>query len=156
MHNRNNHTHFVESAQSVLVLLLLGDEEHVDVGEDTTSSDSCVAEELVEFLVVADSELDVSGDDSGLLVVLGGIACELEDLSGEVLKDGSKVHGGTGTNALGEAASLEEAGDSADGELKTSLAGSGNGTRSGGLALAATTFACTCHLYSKVFFDSPC
>merc|ERR1712167_433003 len=140
----------------LLVLLLGGGKENVDVGEDTTGGDGGVGEKLVQFLVVADSELDVTGNDSGLLVVLGGVACELEDLSGEVLKDGSEVHGGTGTNALSEAASLEEAGDSADGELKTSLAGSGNGTRSGGLALAATTFACTCHLYSKVFFDSPC
>merc|ERR1719473_1597803 len=121
------------SEHSVLLVFLLGgDEEHVDVGEDTTGSDGSVGEKLVQFLVVADSELDVTGNDSGLLVVLGGV--------------GSEVHGGTGTNALGEAASLEEAGDSADGELKTSLAGSGNGTRSGGLALAATTFACTCHL----------
>jgi len=108
----------------VLVLLLGGDEENVDVGEDTTSSDSGVGEESVQFLVVADSELDVTGNDSGLLVVLGGITSELEDLSGEVLKDGSEVHGGTSTDALSEAASLEEAGDSADGELETSLAGS--------------------------------
>ena len=108
----------------VLVLLLGGDEENVDVGEDTTSSDSSVAEELVELFVVADSELDVSGDDSGLLVVLGGVTGELEHFSSEVLKDGSEVHGGTSTDALSEAASLEEAGDSADGELETSLAGS--------------------------------
>jgi len=114
-----------EQRTSVLfVLLLLGDKENVDVGEDTTSSDSGVAEKLVQFLVVADSQLDVAGNDSGLLVVLGGVTGELENLSGEVLKDGSEVHGGTGTNALSEATSLEEAGDSADGELKTSLAGS--------------------------------
>jgi hypothetical protein len=141
-----------EQRTSVLfVLLLLGDKENVDVGEDTTSSDSGVAEKLVQFLVVADSQLDVAGNDSGLLVVLGGVTGELEDLGGEVLKDGSEVHGGTGTNALGEAASLEEAGDSADGELKTSLAGSGNGTGSGALAFAATTFTCTCHLYLSLF-----
>merc|ERR1719473_1055166 len=136
------------SEHSVLLVFLLGgDEEHVDVGEDTTGSDGSVGEKLVQFLVVADSELDVTGNDSGLLVVLGGVTGELEDLSSEVLKDGGEVHGGTSTDALSEAASLEEAGDSADGELETSLAGSGNGTRSGGLAFAATTFACTCHLF---------
>jgi len=93
----------------------------MDVGEDTTSSDSGVAEELVQLVVVADSQLDVTGNDTGLLVVLSGVASEFEDLSGEVLKNGSEVHGGTSTDALSVATSLEEAGDSADGELKTSL-----------------------------------
>jgi len=93
----------------------------VDVGEDTTSSDSGVAEELVQLVVVADSQLDVTGNNAGLLVVLSGVASEFEDLSGEVLKNGSEVHGGTSTDALSVATSLEEAGDSADGELKTSL-----------------------------------
>jgi len=93
----------------------------MDVGEDTTSSDSGVAEELVQLVVVADSQLDVTGNNAGLLVVLSGVASEFEDLSGEVLKNGSEVHGGTSTDALSVATSLEEAGDSADGELKTSL-----------------------------------
>jgi len=93
----------------------------VDVGEDTTSSDRGVAEELVQLVVVADSQLDVTGNNAGLLVVLSSVASEFEDLSGEVLKNGSEVHGGTSTDALSVATSLEEAGDSADGELKTSL-----------------------------------
>ena len=93
----------------------------MNVGEDTTSSDGGVAEELVELVVVADSQLDVAGNDTGLLVVLSGVTGELEDLSGEVLKDGSEVHGGTSTDALGVSASLEETGNSTDGELKTSL-----------------------------------
>ena len=67
----------------------------MDVWENTTASDSGGAEKSVEFLVVSDSELDVSWHNSGLLVVLGGVACELEDLSCEVLKDGGEVHGGT-------------------------------------------------------------
>jgi hypothetical protein len=104
-----------------LIVLLGGDEEDVDVGEDTTGSNSCVAEELVELVVVADSQLDVAGNDTGLLVILSGVTSELEDLSGEVLKDGSEVHGGTSTDALSVTTSLKEAGDSADGELKSSL-----------------------------------
>ena len=104
-----------------LLVLLGGDEEHVDVGEDTTSSDGGVAKKLVELVVVADSQLDVAGNDTGLLVVLSGVTGELEDLSGEVLKDGGEVHGGTGTDALSVTTSLKEAGDSADGELKSSL-----------------------------------
>jgi len=118
------------SSFGLLLVLLGGEEEDVDVGEDTTGSNGGAAEEAVKFLVVADSELNVAGHDSGLLVVLGGVASELEDLSGEVLKDGGAVHGGTGTNALGVAALLHEASDTSDGELESSLAGSAHGAGS--------------------------
>ena len=50
-----------------------------------------MTEKLVEFLVVADSELQVTGNDTGLLVVTGGVASELEDLSCEVLEDSGEV-----------------------------------------------------------------
>ena len=52
----------------------------VDVGEDTALGDCDVAEELVQFFVVADGELEMTWDDTGLLVVAGGIASQLEDL----------------------------------------------------------------------------
>ena len=63
----------------------------------------------------------MSGDDSGLLVVLGSVSSELEDLSSEVLKNGSEVNWGTSTDSLGESALLEESSDSTNGELKSSL-----------------------------------
>ena len=132
----------MKGSLGLLGVLLAGEQEDVDVGEDTTGSDGGAAQETVELLIVADSELNVTGHNSGLLVVLGGVAGELEDLSGEVLKDGSEVHGGTGTNTLGVTASLHEAGDTANGELEASLAGPRNGTGSRALALATTTFAC--------------
>ncbi|TNV86954.1 hypothetical protein FGO68_gene13903 [Halteria grandinella] len=106
---------------SSLTLDLAGKEEGVDVGEDTAGGNGGVGHKLVELLVVADGELNVAGHNSGLLVVLGGVSGELEDLSGEVLEDGSEVHGGTSANSLGEAALLEEASDSANGELESSL-----------------------------------
>ena len=93
----------------------------MDVGEDTSSSDGGGVHQSVELLVVADGELDVAGDDSGLLVVLGGVSGELENLSCEVFEDGGEVHGGTSTDALSVAASLQEAGNSADWELESSL-----------------------------------
>ena len=104
-----------------LALALSGEEEDVDVGEDTTGCDGSVAHELVEFLVVSDGELNVSGHDSGLLVVLSGVSSEFEDLSSEIFEDGSEVHGGTSTNSLGVSALLKESGDSSNGELESSL-----------------------------------
>ena len=118
----------------------LWEKEDVDVGEDTTGGDSGSAHELGELFIVADGELDVSWDNSALLVILGGVACELEDLSREVLEDGSEVHGGTGTNALSVAALLHETGDPANGELESSLGRAANGASSL-ITLASSSFA---------------
>jgi hypothetical protein len=63
----------------------------VDVWQDTTLGNGDVAEKLVQFLVVADGELKVARDDTGLLVVTSGVASQLKDFSREVLKYGSEV-----------------------------------------------------------------
>lgn len=63
----------------------------VDVGQDTTLRDGDVAEELVQLLVVADGELEMTRDDTGLLVVTRSVASQLEDLSRQVLKDSCEV-----------------------------------------------------------------
>ena len=120
-----------------LLLALVGEEHGVDVGEDTTGGDGDGAKKLGELLIVADGQLDVAGHDAGLLVVAGGVAGELEDLGGEVLEDGSEVHGGTGTDAGGVLADLEVARDAADGELEARLRGARDGLLAG-LALTTT------------------
>jgi hypothetical protein len=93
----------------------------VNVGEDTTLGDGDVSKKLVQLLVVPDGELEMAGDDTGLLVVAGGVASQLEDLSREVLKDGSEVDGGTGTDTLSVVALAEETVDTTDGESETGL-----------------------------------
>jgi len=103
-----------------LLLALLGQEHGLDVGEDAALRDGHAGEKLVQLLVVADGELQVTGDDTGLLVVAGGVAGQLKNLSGEVLHHGGKVHGGTGTNALRIVALAEETVDTTHGELKSS------------------------------------
>ena len=105
---------------NLLLLGLLGEKDSLDVGEDTTLSDGDSGEKLVQLLVVTDGELKMSRDDSGLLVVTSGISGQLEDLSSEVLEDGSQVDRGTSTNALGVVALAEEPVDTANGELETS------------------------------------
>ena len=45
----------------------------MNVGEDTALGDGDVTEELIQFLIVTDSELEVTRDDTGLLVVAGGV-----------------------------------------------------------------------------------
>ena len=119
-----------------LFTLLLGwDEEDVDVGENTAGGNSGVAKESVELLIVADGQLNVSWDDSGLLVVLGGVSSEFENLSGEVFENCSKVNWGTSTNTGGVFALLEVAADAAHWELESSLGRLG-GRLGSGLASA--------------------
>ena len=108
-----------------LLLGLLGQKDSLDVGEHTTLGNGDARQELVQLLVVPDGELQVPGDDPGLLVVTGSIASELEDLSGEVLHDGGQVDGGAGTNTLSIVALAEETVDTSHGELETSPVGSG-------------------------------
>ena len=60
---------------------LLGEEDSVNVGQDSTRGDGDLAKQLAQLLVVADSQLDVPGDNSGLLVVTGCIAGKLQDFS---------------------------------------------------------------------------
>jgi hypothetical protein len=99
----------------------LGKKDSVDVGKNTTSSDSHTTEKLVKLFIVADSKLDVARDNASLLVVTGSVTSKLKDLSSKVLKDGSKVHWGTSTNTSSILAFLQETSDSSDWELKTSL-----------------------------------
>ena len=96
----------------------------MDVREDTTGGDGNILHELGELFIVSDGELDVSWHNSALLGVLGGVTCELEDLSGEVFKDGSKIDWGTGSNSLGVSSLSEVSGNSSDWELKSGSGGS--------------------------------
>lgn len=93
----------------------------VNVGEDTTLGDGNVSEKLVQLLIVPDGELEMAGDDTGLLVVAGSVTGQLENLGSEVLKDGSEVDGSTSTDTLGVVALAEETVDTTDGESETGL-----------------------------------
>ena len=108
----------------LLLFRLLGEKDGLDVGQDTTLGDGDSREKFVQLLVVTDGELKMSWDDSGLLVVTGSVTSQLEDLSSEVLEDGSQVDRGTSAHSLGVVAFAEESVDSTDGELKPSAAGS--------------------------------
>ena len=118
---------------------LLGEKNSVDVGENTSLGDGGAVKKLVQLLVVADGQLDVAGDDAGLLVVTGGVSGQLENLSGQVLDDGSEVDGGASSDAASIATLLQEAVNASNGELQTSLLGAG--LRGGFLSGASGTFS---------------
>ena len=105
------------------------------------------------LLIVSDSELKVTGNDTLLLVVTRRVTCKLKDLGGEVLENSSQVdctkeasHSlsatwlepkirskrtrSTSTNTLSVVALLQETVDTTDGELETGLRGTGLGLAS--------------------------
>ena len=106
---------------SLILGRLLLEEGLVDVRDDATARDRRL-DEGVELLVTTDGELEVAGRDALHPQVLRRVARELEHLSREVLKDGSRVDGGgrAHTPLVGHA-ELEVAVDPADGELKAGL-----------------------------------
>ena len=109
----------------LLLFGLLGEEHCLDVGEDTTLGNGNTGEELVQFLVIANGKLEVTGDDPCLLVVTGSIAGQLEDLSSEVLHDGSQVDWSTSTYTLGIVSLAEKAVNTSYRELKSSPGATG-------------------------------
>lgn len=96
----------------------------VNVGQDTTLGDCDVTEQLVQLLIVADGELEMTRDDTGLLVVTSGVASKFEDFSRKVFQDGSEVDGSTSTDTLSVVALSQETVDTTDRECETRLGGS--------------------------------
>ena len=104
---------------------LLGQEDSLDVGQDSTLGDGDSGKQLVQLLVVPDGELEMTGDDPGLLVVTGSVASQLEDLSSEVLHDSCEVDRGASADTLSIVALAEETVDTSHGELEASPVGAG-------------------------------
>ena len=99
----------------------------VNVGEDTTLGNGDVTQELVQLLIVAHSQLDVTGSDARTLVIACSIASQLQNLGSQVLQHCTQVHGGTATDASTIATLTEEAGYTAYRELQTSACAAGLG-----------------------------
>ena len=112
---------------SLLLLSFLGEEHSLDVGQNASLGNGDTGQELVQFLVVADGQLQMAGDNSGLLVVTGSIAGQLQDFCGQVLHDGGQVNWGTGTYALSIVALAQKTVDTTYGELESSPAATGLG-----------------------------
>jgi len=66
---------------------LLADQRLVNVGNDTASGDGGL-DERVQFFVTTDGQLQMAGSDTLHLQILGGVTCQLKNLSGQVLEDG--------------------------------------------------------------------
>ena len=96
------------------------EEEALDVGEGTASGNGSSGHEFVELVIVADGDLQVTRVDDWcgllLLALLGSLASDLDDLSGDVLEDGSGKDTSSLSDLLGIAASLEHGAGATDWE----------------------------------------
>ena len=95
---------------SSLLLLggLLWKKNSLDVGENTTLSDSDTTEKFVQFFVVPDGELEMPWDDSGFFFVSGSVTSEFEHLSRVVFKNGGEVDGSASSDSFSVVAFVEE------------------------------------------------
>ena len=69
-----------------MVREVAGPQHHIEERQLTRGNGN-TAQQLAELLIIAHSQLDVAGNDPGLLVVACSIASKLEDLSCQVLQD---------------------------------------------------------------------
>jgi hypothetical protein len=95
----------------------LWQQDRLDVWENTTLSNGNTRQKFVQLLVVSDGQLQVSRDDSGLLVISGSVTGQLENLSAQVFENGSQVDWGTSTNTLGVVAFSQESVHTTDWKL---------------------------------------
>ena len=122
----------------------LGPEEVADVARsDTTVGDHGRAHQLVELLVIADGELQVSGRDGLLLVLIGALSRQIKDLHREVLQGCGHEDTASDAHRLSVASLPDHPGAAANWEDEAGLAGVA-ATLGGSLSLAAF-FAFSCH-----------
>jgi len=76
---------------------LFANERLVDVGNDAAAGNGRL-DKGVQLFVSSDGKLQVTGSDTLHLQILGSVACQLEDLSCQVLEDGCRVDGGGGAD----------------------------------------------------------
>jgi len=123
---------------------LLADQRLVDVRDHTAAGNGGL-DEGVQLFVSPDGELQVTGGDTLHLQVLGRVACQLENLSCQVLEDGCGVDGGGGANAtVAGGPVLKVPVDPTHRELKTSSRRPRHGLGLG-LSRVLACFA-SCHL----------
>ena len=97
----------------------------MNVGEDTTLGDGDTTEEFVQLFVVSDGELEMSRDDSSLLVVSGSVSGQFENFSGKIFENGGEVDGCAGSDSFSVVAFSKHSVNSTDWELKPGSDGSG-------------------------------
>ena len=133
--------------RELFLLGFLGEKYSLDIGQNSTLSNGNSGQEFVQLFVVTDGKLKMSWDDSGLLVIPGGVASELENLSCQVFHNSSQVNGSSSSYTFGIVAFTEKSVDTTNGELKTSPGATG-------LRFSLNLSALASSRHSSVFFGA--
>ena len=104
---------------------LLGKKHSLDVGKNAALSNSYARQQPVELFVVADSQLQVSGDDPRFLVVSGRVARQLEHFGSQIFHDSRQVDRSSGADPFSVVAFLQVSVDATDWELESCPRGTG-------------------------------
>ena len=93
----------------------------MDVRDDTTTGNSGL-DQGIELLVTSNGKLQMSWGNSLHFEILGSVTSKLENLSGKVLKNGSAVDCGCGTDSVvGADFTLQESMNSSNWELNSKI-----------------------------------
>jgi hypothetical protein len=135
--------HHSALGRSDLFLLLLGQEIFVDVRNDTTSGNGGLDERVQLFIssnslttdtnyvnmcvlrqqtadAMASYQLQMTGSNSLHFQVLGSIASQFQDFSGQILQNGGRIHSGLGSYSnIAGSLLLQQPVNTANGKLKT-------------------------------------
>ena len=99
---------------------LLWKKNSLDVWKNSSLSDRDSGQKLVQLFIVADSELEMSWCDTGLLVITGSVSGQLEDFGGEVFENSGQVDWCSGSDALSVVSFAKNTVKTTDWELKSS------------------------------------
>ena len=114
----------------------------MNVWQDTSTGNSDSSQKLVQFFVILDSQSNVSGHNTALLVVTSSVSSKLKNFGAKVFQDGSQVDGGSSSHTSGILSLSQISSDTTDRELQTGL-----GRCSSGLLFSTASFSFSC--YSK-------
>ncbi|CAH1712267.1 unnamed protein product [Aphis gossypii] len=118
---------------------LFGQENSLDVGQHTALGDCHSGQQFVQFLVISDGQLQMSGNDTRLLVVTGCVTGQLQNFSCQVFHDGGQVHWCSGSDTFGVVSFSQQTVDTTDRELESGTGRPGLGFTSFGLACFASS-----------------
>ncbi|XP_055605175.1 uncharacterized protein LOC129753383 [Uranotaenia lowii] len=93
------------------------EQDGLDVGQNTSLSDGDAREQFVQLLVIADGQLKMTRDDTGLLVVTSGVSCQFQHFSCQIFHDSGQIDGSSSSDTFCVVALAEQTMDTTNWEL---------------------------------------
>merc|ERR1719153_2097014 len=82
-------------------------------------------QEIIQFLIVSDRQLEMSRNDPGFLVVTSSITSEFQNFSSKILHNRGQINGSASSNSFGIITLAQESMNTSNWKLKSSSRGSG-------------------------------